>query len=268
MERWDARIPGGEVLAARHFQGHRQPDVYEGYRAKWEPCMEIMQSRGEQREWIETFLREGAKLGFLGATDHSRHWHFAYCMTGVWATAPARDAIFEAIWQRRTIAGSAKILLHTDVSGVPMGGEGEIEGDAKLRVVAESALHLRQIEVFRDGERGAPGGGGYAHAGLDVDRPRQSSQPELLLRAGGRPAKPAAVDAGGGLRLARVGDEEAALGRVAAPLRATEMLAAAVASVAGPLVAEITHSFQRFVQHPRGLGSTRLCVSSVSCPPP
>jgi hypothetical protein len=153
MERWDARISDGEVLAARHFQGHRQPDVYEGYRAKWEPCMEIMQSRGDQREWIETFLREGAKVGFLGATDHSRHWHFAYCMTGVWATAPTRDAIFEAIWQRRTIGGSAKILLHTDVSGIPMGGEGEIEGDAKLRVVAESPLHLRRIEVFRDGER-------------------------------------------------------------------------------------------------------------------
>ena len=35
MERWDARVPKGEVLAARHCQGHRQPDVFEGYRQTW-----------------------------------------------------------------------------------------------------------------------------------------------------------------------------------------------------------------------------------------
>ena len=151
MERWDARMPAGEVLAARHFQGHRQPDVFEGYRAKWEPSMEIIQTRGDQREWIETFLREGAKIGFLGASDHARHWHFAYCMTGVWATEPTREAIFDAIWQRRTVAASAKILLHTEVSGIPMGAEGEVSGDPQVRVVAESAQPLRQIEVYRSG---------------------------------------------------------------------------------------------------------------------
>ena len=151
MERWDSRMPAGEVLAARHFQGHRQPDVYEGYRATWEPCMEIIQSRGDQREWIETFLREGAKVGFIGATDHARHWHFAYCMTGVWATEPTREAIFDAIWNRRTVAASAKILLHTEVSGIPMGAEGEVQGDPVLRVIAESAQPLRDIEVYRNG---------------------------------------------------------------------------------------------------------------------
>ena len=151
MERWDSRMPAGEVLAARHYQGHRQPDIYESYRASWEPCMEIIQARGDQREWIETFLREGAKIGFIGATDHARHWHFAYCMTGVWATEPTREAIFDAIWKRRTIAASAKILLHTEVSGIPMGGEGEVSGDPQLRVVAESAQPLRDIEVYRNG---------------------------------------------------------------------------------------------------------------------
>lgn len=151
MERWDARMPAGEVLAARHFQGHRQPDVFEGYRARWEPSMEIIQTRGDQREWVETFLREGAKIGFLGASDHARHWHFAYCMTGVWATEPTREAIFDAIWKRRTVAASAKILLHTEVSGIPMGAEGEVSDDPQLRVVAESAQPLREIEVYRNG---------------------------------------------------------------------------------------------------------------------
>ena len=113
--------------------------------------MEIIQARGDQREWIETFLREGAKIGFIGATDHARHWHFAYCMTGVWATAPTREAIFDAIWKRRTVAASSKILLHTEVSGIPMGAEGEVEGDPQLRVIAESAQPLRDIEVYRNG---------------------------------------------------------------------------------------------------------------------
>ena len=113
--------------------------------------MEIMQARGDQREWIETFLREGARIGFLGATDHARFWHFAVCMTGVWATEPTREAIFDAIWNRRTIATSAKILLHTEVCGIPMGGEGEVSGDPQLRVIAESAQRLREIQVFRNG---------------------------------------------------------------------------------------------------------------------
>ena len=151
MERWDARIPAGAVMAARHYHGHRQPDVFEGFRPTWEPCMEIIQARGDQRAWIETFLREGARIGFIGATDHARFWHFAYCMTGVWATEPTREAIFDAIWQRRTIAASAKILLHTEVSGIPMGAEGEVSGDPQLRVIAESAQPLREIEVYRNG---------------------------------------------------------------------------------------------------------------------
>ena len=28
MERWDTRMPAGAVMAARHFHGHRQPDVF------------------------------------------------------------------------------------------------------------------------------------------------------------------------------------------------------------------------------------------------
>ena len=152
MERWDTRIPAGAVMAARHYHGHRQPDVFEGFRPTWEPAMEIMQARGDQREWIETFLREGARIGFIGATDHARYWHFAFCMTGVWATEPTREAIFDAIWNRRTIATSAKILLHTEVSGIPMGAESEVQDDPQLRVIAESAQPLREVQVFRNGE--------------------------------------------------------------------------------------------------------------------
>ncbi len=196
MERWDARIPSGEVLAARHYQGHRQPDVAEGYRAAWEPCMEIMQSRGEQRAWVETFLREGARIGFVGATDHARHWHFAYCMTGVWAEAPTRDAVFEAVWNRRTVAASAKILLHTEVSGVPMGGEGEIHGDARVRVLAESVQPLREVEVYRNGS--------LAHCEpvdtteLDwvwTDRGNPRSENYYYVRVAAEPALPQATPA-------------------------------------------------------------------------
>ena len=196
MERWDARMPAGEVLAARHYQGHRQPDVFEGYRAAWEPSMEIIQARGDQRAWIETFLREGARIGFLGATDHARHWHFAYCMTGVWATAPTREAIFDAIWQRRTIAASAKILLHTEVSGVPMGAEGEVHGAPQLRVMAESDQPLQEIEVYRNGA--------LAHrevvdtASLDwtwTDRGNPRSQNYYYVRLTARPTLPQATPA-------------------------------------------------------------------------
>jgi hypothetical protein len=114
--------------------------------------MEIMQSRGEQRGWIETFLSRGAKVGFLGATDHARHWHFAYCMTGVWAEDATRGAIFDAVRARRTIAASAKIMLHTDVSGVAMGEAAAIGVAPVVHVVADSATPIRQLEVYRDGQ--------------------------------------------------------------------------------------------------------------------
>ncbi|MDE2899084.1 MAG: hypothetical protein OXO54_12260 [Chloroflexota bacterium] len=191
MERWDTRMPAGAVMAARHFHGHRQPDVFEGFRPAWEPAMEIMQARGDQREWIETFLREGARIGFLGATDHCRFWHFAFCMTGVWATEPTREAIFDAIWNRRTIATSARILLHTEVSGIPMGAEGEVPGDPKLRVMAESAQPLQEIQVFRNGE--------LAHresvktSSLDwtwIDRGNPRSQNYYYVRLSAEPALP------------------------------------------------------------------------------
>ena len=152
MGRWDVHIPASEVLAARHFQGHRQPDVYEGFRPEWERVMEIMQTRGDQREWIETFLREGAKIGFVGATDHSRHHHFAYCMTGVWAPDRTRASVFQAIKERRTFAASAKILIHTDINGVGMGQEGEIQGLADFHVLAESQTPIRTVDVFRNGQ--------------------------------------------------------------------------------------------------------------------
>ena len=196
MERWDTRMPAGEVLAARHYHGHRQPDVFEGFRPTWEPAMEIMQARGDQREWIETFLREGARIGFIGATDHARYWHFAYCMTGVWATEPTREAIFEAIWKRRTIATSAKILLHTEVSGIPMGAEGDVSGDPQLRVIAESAQPLREIQVFRNGA--------LAHREtLDTpslnwtwtDRGNPRSQNYYYVRVAAQPAHPLATPA-------------------------------------------------------------------------
>ena len=153
MERWDARIPPGAVLAARHFQGHHQAEVVEGFRPEWERVMEIMQTRGDQRAWIETyFLQRGAKVGFVGATDHARHHHFAYCITGVWAPDRTRASIFQALKDRRTFAASAKILMHTDVNGIAMGQEGQIEGQASLHVLAESQTPIRTIDVFRNGD--------------------------------------------------------------------------------------------------------------------
>ena len=68
-EKLDAWLPAGRpagrsgrsgaVLAIRHHQGHRRADVAATYAARYEPLIEIIQSRGEFREWAERLLSRG-----------------------------------------------------------------------------------------------------------------------------------------------------------------------------------------------------------------
>ncbi|HKK49328.1 MAG TPA: hypothetical protein VJ932_09535, partial [Alkalispirochaeta sp.] len=81
-----------------------------------------LQHRGTMWEGLE----QGHRFGVLGNTDHhSAHpGSYGHGVTGVWAAGRGRDAVWEALYARRTWAntGDAVRLWHS-VDDVPLGGE-------------------------------------------------------------------------------------------------------------------------------------------------
>ncbi len=69
-------------------------------------------------------LSRGHVAGVVGSTDHhSAHpGSYGHGRTGVWASAKTRDAIWEALWARRTYALTGdRIEVQFSVDGEPMG---------------------------------------------------------------------------------------------------------------------------------------------------
>lgn len=88
-EKIDQWVPPGSVLAIRHHQGHTAAGATESFAARYEPLMEVVQSRGEFRAFAERFLQRGCQVGFAGASDHAMTALFPFSLTGAWATAPS-----------------------------------------------------------------------------------------------------------------------------------------------------------------------------------
>lgn len=106
------------------------------------------QLRGEAL--VQAFLSRGGRTGFVGATD--THEGQPAARTAVWASALTREAIFEAMRQRRNYAVSnARILLDFKINGHWMGEEIEIEGAPRIAVSAMGTAPLKAVEVIRNG---------------------------------------------------------------------------------------------------------------------
>ena len=98
-------------------------------------------------------------LSTIAASDDHRshpgqpHWGIA----AVRAPALTRDAIFNALHQRRTYGTTgARILLEFRVNGEPMGGETVTDGAPRLDVAAHGTDTIDSVEILRYSE---PDGG-------------------------------------------------------------------------------------------------------------
>ena len=70
-------------------------------------------------------------------------------------TAPAltREAIFDALYQRRTYGTTgARILLDFRVNEEPMGGETTVDGPPRLRLEAHGTDSIESVEILRYSE--------------------------------------------------------------------------------------------------------------------
>ena len=153
-DKLDAWLPAGSVLAIRHhLEQHRGPAAIESFAPRYEPVIEVIQSRGVAIGLAERFWRAGCRAGVVGASDHSFPGApFPFCLTGVWAEEQSRAGVFAALRQRRTFATNGpKIRLFLSSGGVPMGSAGPVSGPPELRVEVRGTTVVNRVEFFRNG---------------------------------------------------------------------------------------------------------------------
>lgn len=160
LRQWRER--GVECLLIPHHIGYRRGYRginWEAYTPEFSPVVEIMSMHGAAegpdapypylhtmgpRDWRSTLqygLAQGHVVGVMASTDHhSAHpGSYGHGRLAVWANALTRDAIWEAIKERRTVALTGdRIALEFSVNGEPIGS-------------ILSATRQRQIEVAVDG---------------------------------------------------------------------------------------------------------------------
>ena len=155
----DAWLPPGKVVAIRHHQGHRGDDLARTYGPAYEPVAEIIQTRGEYPQWVQSLWRQGLRVGVVGASDHSRAAPFVQGLTGLWLPAGerSREAVLAGLQARRTFATNGPrmslFLSAMDAehgTALAMGEQGNMSGPPRLHLAASGTRPLETVEFYRD----------------------------------------------------------------------------------------------------------------------
>jgi hypothetical protein len=95
----------------------------------------------------------GHKLGVLASSDCHGPPH-EHILIGLWATELTREAIWEALWQRRTFGttGAQRIEVSFSADGFPMGSLYSTDTDPIIRATVRGTQPLQQIEVIKNNE--------------------------------------------------------------------------------------------------------------------
>ncbi len=113
--------------------------------------------------FVQDGLARGLRFGLVGGSDqHGLIWHHGICwkrnsyragLTGVYAPALTREAIFEAFRARRTFATTGvKLRPELQVEGLLPGEEGALEKPPLVQVDVLALERIRWITVVRNGE--------------------------------------------------------------------------------------------------------------------
>jgi hypothetical protein len=97
--------------------------------------------------------RQGHRFGVIGATDHHAAvpGAYGYGRTGAWLSELSRDALWDALQQRRTYALTGdRIALAFSVNGTPMGGVAPPATDRAVEVDVRGGDGLDYVEVLHD----------------------------------------------------------------------------------------------------------------------
>ncbi|NLO07465.1 MAG: CehA/McbA family metallohydrolase [candidate division WS1 bacterium] len=132
----------------------------------------IRSAKGEQAgRHVTDALKLGYRLGFVGGGDihdgrpgdelHSRqapppdHYHLLHRqgIMGVWAPELTREAIFDALWNRRCFATmNVRMPIRFGVCGRFMGGEVNCADERAIELFAASEVPIARATIVRNGE--------------------------------------------------------------------------------------------------------------------
>lgn len=107
------------------------------------------------RSTIQHGLAQGHVFGLVGSTDHhSAHpGHYGYGRLAVWADGLTRDAIWDAIAERRTYAISGdRITLAVALNGHPMGAIVPATPERQIDVAVTGGDALDVVEVLHNNQ--------------------------------------------------------------------------------------------------------------------
>jgi hypothetical protein len=127
--------------------------------------------RGEREgQHVLDALRLGRTFGFVGSGDihdgrpgdelHSLQEGpeiypllYRQGLMGVWARELTREAVFEAMWNRRVFASTnVRLILRFSINGSPMGSHVAPTGGMNVAIGAVSEVEISRIDLVRNGE--------------------------------------------------------------------------------------------------------------------
>ncbi len=126
-------------------------------------------TRGDDKDgqFVAHALDAGLRFGFVGGSDgHGLNWHHGVCrmkdshrsgLTAVLAQDVTRDAVFEALKDRRCYATSgAKIGLWFEIAGMPMGEEIPVTESVSFTVIVQATCDINELSLVTNLGREIP----------------------------------------------------------------------------------------------------------------
>jgi hypothetical protein len=163
-------LPPRSIAVVRHFDGPGGDDTAfkpDSFDTDLEPLMEAMQVRGnslmgelicgdgrKSKDTASEFLNAGARVGLVGGTDHCdgdgpNH----VCLTGFWVDELTPQAVWDAMWNRRTLAAAnGKLAIWAQCKEAGPGQIAQTEAPVRIHAWLSAATRMHRVCLMRDGE--------------------------------------------------------------------------------------------------------------------
>ncbi len=139
-------------------------------------CDTAAMQQGDLQVVTQDALAMGYRLGFVAGSDNHTGWPGGegapgknlcpiFGLTGVRAEALTREAIWQALYNRRTVATTgAKILLDFYINGEPIGSELDSTQERNLEIEVHATAPIQSLDIIKNNEVLYS----LEHPGLDV----------------------------------------------------------------------------------------------------
>jgi hypothetical protein len=170
----DLREQGIDTLAQPHHIGYRQGTRgidWDSHDSEFAPFVELISMHGcsETNEGTRPFLhvmgpsdwqstiqyglKQGHVFGVTGGTDHhSGHpGSYGHGLTGLWTSSCTRDAIWDALYSRRSYALTGdRIGLQFSINDAPLGSVIEATENANIVVEVSGGSAIDSVDIVKN----------------------------------------------------------------------------------------------------------------------